>query len=479
MSGSVSGGNEPVTTGNRTVTSNPRQLSDGNGLGTGPGTVMGQGPTDKIAFYSTSGPGVVQPAGSQVAVTRGQAAGSVMTFSSAQSPSGVTTLTSAEYSITVQNGTSGTLTPATGDVMIVNKPTSQAGLGVGNIRQSAAGVVGLSFFNLTATMITPTASQAYGVVGLRGLDTVTAVLTPAAVVANTTAEQQFAVPGIRAGEAVIVNKPTTNVGLDVVGVRAVTNNVVGITFINVTAGTLTPTAGQTYSFFSTGGVDANTNQINLALNSTLTPATITGVQAANITISSSNINADDTILGWQKPTTQVSVIPAGGYVASAGVVHLVAATAGTTVATPTASEIYQVGIYRNNPTAPCVVYTVTLTPAVVAANTCAEQTFAVTGVVSGSAVTVNLQSPQPGIGIAGTRVSSAGNVAINFCNATATAITPAAAQYIVANWQGLIDVTTGNAMVQSAYPAGNADSRLVNAIRAALAAGQLGLIAGT
>lgn len=471
MSGS--GNNEPVTTGNRMVTSNVRQLSDANPIG----TVLGQSTTDKIGFYG--GAPVVQPAGfSESAAPLSAAAGSVMTFSSAQSPSGVTTLTSAEYSITVQNGTGSTLTPATGDVFIVNKPTAQSGLGVGNIRQSAAGVVGLTFSNFTATMITPTASQAYGFVGLRGVNSLTAVLTPAAVAASTTAEQIFTVTGAAVGDVMIVNKPTTQAGLDIAGVRVAGNNQVGINFVNLTAGVLTPTAGQTYTFFDTAGMDAVSNTIILALNDTLTPATVTAAQVGNITISSSNILADDTLMQWSKPTTQVSIAAAGGHVVSAGVLALNVVNPTVTVATPTASEIYQVSMYRNAPAAPAVVYSATLTPTSVAPNTAAEQTFVVTGVVAGSAVVVNKPSAQPGLGIMGARVSSANNVAITYCNATGATLTPASEAYSFANFQALIDVTTGNAMVQSASPADNSQGKLTDALRAALGPTGLNLIAG-
>ena len=72
--------------------------------------------------------------------------------------------------------------------------------------------------------------------------------------------------------------------------------------------------------------------------------------------------------------------------------------------------------------------TVALTPAAVAANTTAEQIFAVTGVGVNDVVNVNKPSAQAGLGIAGVRVSSAGNVGINFVNATAAAITPTAAE---------------------------------------------------
>jgi hypothetical protein len=71
-----------------------------------------------------------------------------------------------------------------------------------------------------------------------------------------------------------------------------------------------------------------------------------------------------------------------------------------------------------------VVYSQALTPASVAANTTAEQSFTVTGLVASSVVVVNKPSAQAGLGIAGARVTGANNVGIVFQNYTATAITP-------------------------------------------------------
>ncbi len=73
-------------------------------------------------------------------------------------------------------------------------------------------------------------------------------LTPAAVAANTTAEQTFtsAGAGILAGDFIDVNKPTAQAGLGIVGCRAVGTDQIGITFSNNTAGSITPTAGETY-----------------------------------------------------------------------------------------------------------------------------------------------------------------------------------------------------------------------------------------
>lgn len=73
-------------------------------------------------------------------------------------------------------------------------------------------------------------------------------------------------------------------------------------------------------------------------------------------------------------------------------------------------------------------YTASLTPAEVAADTCAEQLFTVTGITAGDAVFVNKPTAQAGLGIAGVRASAANQVGINFCNTTVAAITPTAAQ---------------------------------------------------
>lgn len=70
----------------------------------------------------------------------------------------------------------------------------------------------------------------------------------------------------------------------------------------------------------------------------------------------------------------------------------------------------------------------TLSPALVAANTTAEQTFAVAGLAVNDVVTVNKPTAQAGLGIVGARVSGAGTLAITFANVTAAGITPTAAE---------------------------------------------------
>jgi hypothetical protein len=71
---------------------------------------------------------------------------------------------------------------------------------------------------------------------------------------------------------------------------------------------------------------------------------------------------------------------------------------------------------------------VALTPAQVAANTTAEQTFTVTGLQVGDFVEVNKPTTQAGLGLANFRVSAANTLAITFSNNTGAGITPTAGE---------------------------------------------------
>lgn len=70
-----------------------------------------------------------------------------------------------------------------------------------------------------------------------------------------------------------------------------------------------------------------------------------------------------------------------------------------------------------------------LSPAQVAINTTAEQTFTVTGLeVGDTIISVNKPTAQAGLGIVGFRVSAANTLAITFANVTGGAITPTASE---------------------------------------------------
>lgn len=75
------------------------------------------------------------------------------------------------------------------------------------------------------------------------------------------------------------------------------------------------------------------------------------------------------------------------------------------------------------------IYSLTLSPAQVAANTTAEQTFTATGVAVGDLIDgINKPTAQAGLGIVGMRVSAANQIAITFSNNTGSGITPTASE---------------------------------------------------
>jgi len=413
-----------------------------------------------------TGPPAGTGVNAQAAIPRGGAAGFVATFASNQSPASVATLTTVNRGMTLINGTGAAVTIATTDLVIVNKPAAQAGLGVGNEYVSSAGVLAVSFANLSAGFLTPTAAEKYGVIALRGLNSVTSALTPVSIAAATTAEQQFSITGLRAGELVKVNKPTIQPGIEIVGARVVSNNLLGITFGNVTSAPLTPTAAESYTVISMGGLDALNNEILFQVSAA--PVAVPTLSSLAGTLTIGNLAVTDTVKGVQKPTQQNGLIPGAGFVSAAGVGAVIFGNFTTASITPTANEVYGVSIFRPNPAAPLVVQAVTLTPASVAANTTAEQTFAVTSVVAASMVWVNKPTAQAGLGILGCRVSSAGNIAITFANFTSATLTPTAGEsYLVGNFQMPLD-TAGGAVIQSASIVEQSTVQLANAMRAAL-----------
>ena len=78
------------------------------------------------------------------------------------------------------------------------------------------------------------------------------------------------------------------------------------------------------------------------------------------------------------------------------------------------------------------VISVTLSPALIAANTSAEQTFTVPGLKVGDFVDVNKPTAQAGLAIFGERVSADNTLALTFGNFTGAGITPTASQvYLV------------------------------------------------
>jgi hypothetical protein len=68
-------------------------------------------------------------------------------------------------------------------------------------------------------------------------------LTPVAVAANTTAEQNFTIPGLLPGDYCDVNGPSITPGLGIVNTRVSAVNTLTLGFANTTSGSLTPPSG--------------------------------------------------------------------------------------------------------------------------------------------------------------------------------------------------------------------------------------------
>jgi hypothetical protein len=456
------------------VSSAPRQLSDGNSAG----TVLGKSPTDLISFYNATP--VTQPAGAaELAVGTSLTGGVFATLATSQSPGAVGPNTTVENNlatnVSAQAVTGSSFSIATTDLVVVNKPTAQAGLGVGNSRVSGANALGVTFSNWTAATVTPTTGEKYGIVALRGITPLSPVLSPAAVAPNTTAEQLFTVTGLAAGQCVVVSKPTAQAGLDIVGMRVAANNQLAVTFGNSTAATVTPTASQTYTVFSFGGIDAASNTFNIAASVGAPPvAAISVLTSDSITVT--GLATTDTIVGVSKPTVQAGLALLSGFVSGANALG-VTFLATTVSVTPTSYESYGVTVFRPSPAAPCVLYSQALSPVGVAANTTAEQGFTVTGLVASSMVWVNKPTNQIGLGITGCRVSGANVLAITYCNATGATITPAAGEiYSIANFQQPVP-DNGTAFLFTLTPQALQNTALSNAMRTALVS--TGLMAGS
>jgi hypothetical protein len=71
-------------------------------------------------------------------------------------------------------------------------------------------------------------------------------ISGSAVSANSTSEQTFTVTGLRPGDFVETLKPSHQTGLGVVNCRVSANDTLAITFMNNTAGAITPT-NETYT----------------------------------------------------------------------------------------------------------------------------------------------------------------------------------------------------------------------------------------
>ena len=81
------------------------------------------------------------------------------------------------------------------------------------------------------------------------LNLIDVTISPVSVAANTTAAQNFALPGVIFGQDFVfdVTKPTEQAGLALGAYRVSAANQITIVFVNDTAAPIVPTAGETYT----------------------------------------------------------------------------------------------------------------------------------------------------------------------------------------------------------------------------------------
>jgi hypothetical protein len=445
------------------------------------GKKFGLSASDPIGFFGATPQ--VQPSGAlqsaipQGASGYGNAGGQVTIYTSSQSPTGIATITSAEQSLTV----TGVLST---DLVFYNKPTAQAGLALCMGRVSAANTVKLSLGNSTGSTITPTGSESWIIGTIAANLQVTATLSPAAVAANSVSEQTFTLSGAAAGalqsgagQLVWANKPTQQAGLGLMSARISGNNQVALTFANFTAATITPTASEAYIFGALTGVVAVSNIINFGI-SIGSPAGVATITTAERAATEAGLAATDLVVGISKPTLQAGLGVCSGRISAASTLQVTFVNPTAATVTPTASEVYAVTVYRPSPGALLSVFSVTITPASVAASTTAEQTFAVTGITSGQPVWAEPQgqlNSTGAIAFAGVRASATNQIGIVFANLSASAVTPPSLTWLVAQVNQTTP-TAGNFVALSVLPANNQVENLVNAMRSAHVG--LGLIAG-
>ncbi|HEY8879207.1 MAG TPA: hypothetical protein VIN03_16685 [Roseateles sp.] len=110
---------------------------------------------------------------------------------------------------------------------------------------------------------------------------------------------------------------------------------------------------------------------------------------------------------------------------------------------PSVTTANQTGIGYTNNLFDVMIGT-TLSPAIVAANTTAEQTFTVTGLQVGDIITAYKPTAQAGLSLVGARVSAANTLALTFGNNTGAGITPTASEIYALNVIRLLPQYVGN-----------------------------------
>ena len=383
---------------------------------------------------------------------------------------------------------------STADVVIVNKQVPIAQYGIASVRVSIASVaqntcvfvLGAANFGVSGAATVTASADQWIVTALRGSVVNSVTLTPSPVPANTCAEQQFTVTGLAPGMVVPIVKPTEQANLGIVGTRVVSNNVLGINFLNMGNTAITPTASEVYKYVGLAGIASTVPLFQVGLNmSQVATITVTGQTVTYATAKVTGINSTDMVVGTGQNVLpdQPQLFLAGARVSanSSNYMQLgfVNMTVSTTPVTANSTDTYIIPVARPDMEAPMTLYQVPVAATTIGPNTCTEIGVTVTGITVSCAVHVTKPTATAGLGILGYRVSQAGaagsTIGITFGNPTSASISVPAETYTVAAFKPLFGV--GHYTQQMVSPYSVAGVQLLNELRNALAG--TGFIAGS
>lgn len=414
--------------------------------------------TGNIGFYQDPYAGGAVPqrqSAVQAVLNVSQTAGIIAVFTSNSQNLGAI---SANNVSVVQVTVTGAPQVSTADVVIVNKATPVAGFGIGSVRVSTASPAqntAIFFVNAVNTNVSgastvSTAGDSFIFTAIRGSVVNSIALAPPVVPAQSTIEAQFTVTGVAPGMVVAVTKPTEQANLAVGNVRVVSNNVLGIQYMNVGNTAITP-ASETYSWVGMQGAVATTPYYAAGVNMSQVATsllTVTSGSIATVPVTVTGINQFDQAIGTgqsiKPPLSQVALVGAQVSSAVANIIGLqfmtLSAAGGTGTATST--DTYLIPMLRQNLEAPLTVYPGTFPGATIGPNTTTEVAVTVTGITVSCAVLVSKPSYTSGATITGYRVSAAATtgsiVGITFSNPSSVSVVLPSETYQIGAFKPLL-----------------------------------------
>ena len=241
---------------------------------------------------------------------------------------------------------------APGMALMVTKPTTQAGLAIGNCRIVANNQIAITYVNLTSAAITPT-SEAYTIAGLHTMPPGDNVISYGvvgtglvSVASITSSEQSVTVNGLLATDIPVgVSKPALTAGLLNGTGRISAANTLQVQFINATQGALTPSATEIYgvTVLSQSPVVPFT-----VLTPKLAPVSIAAQTTAEQTFTVTGlpfINSSPSTVIVNKPSAQAGLAIAGCRVTAANTLGITFENVTAAAITPS-TEVYTVGVFN-------------------------------------------------------------------------------------------------------------------------------------